>query len=87
MHTIFAVNVKSEPPPERPKWSLIAVSQAARKWRGKFLLEANKTYKVGRSRQNDIIIASPFCKKQIHCTLQVSDVEIIMKDQVCCLKS
>lgn len=78
--TKFTV-VKTEPRGERPNWTLIAVSEAARKWKNRFTLEPNKEYSVGRSRTNDIHVPSPFCSK-VHCRLQVTDLEIIVKDQV-----
>lgn len=73
--------VKREPTSQRPKWSLIAVSEAARKHKNIFVLATNTEYSVGRSRSNDIHIPSQFCSK-VHCVLQVTDMEIILKDNV-----
>lgn len=66
---------------ERPKWSLIAVSEAARKWRNRFVLEPNKSYAVGRRKHNDIQLPTPLCSAQ-HCWLESNEDEIIMKDNV-----
>lgn len=75
------LDIKTEPLTEKPKWCLIAVSEAARKWRNRFELQPNQSYVVGRSRSNDIYLPSPFCSKK-QCTLQVTADEVIMKDQV-----
>lgn len=82
MLTQLILGIKVEPTIEEKRWSLIAVSEAARKWRNRFELKTNKCHSAGRSRCNDIHLPSPFCSK-VQCTLQVSDTEIIMKDQVC----
>ncbi|XP_055312579.1 uncharacterized protein LOC129574522 isoform X2 [Sitodiplosis mosellana] len=74
------IDIKREPEPEKPKWSLIAVSEAARKWCSLIQLEPNKVYTVGRKRNNDIRIPTGLCSKS-HCVLEVSDNEVIMKDQ------
>lgn len=72
--------IKTEPVEERPKWRLIAVSEAARKHKNIIVLEP-KSYILGRSRHTDIHIASPFCSVK-HCELVVTDMEVILRDQV-----
>lgn len=71
---------------EKPKWTLIAVSEAARKWRSRIVLEPNRDYTIGRKRSNDIHIPSGLCSKT-HCKLQVTEDEVIMKDEVCMNKT
>lgn len=78
--TIDLTDIKKEPVEERPKWRLVAVSQAARKHRNIIVLEP-KSYTLGRSRKTDIQIASPFCSN-MHCELVVSEMEVIMRDEV-----
>lgn len=73
--------VKLEPGVEPTKWRLIAVSQAARLRKNIIVLETNQNYLLGRSRNSDIHISSPFCSK-VHCELIVRDMEVILKDEV-----
>lgn len=82
MCSIFRISdIKIEPEPEKPKWTLIAVSEAARKWRSRFVLQPNQTYTVGRKRMNAIQLPSGLCSKT-HCELLISENEVIMKDKV-----
>ncbi|XP_031636106.1 uncharacterized protein LOC116348997 [Contarinia nasturtii] len=73
-------HIKREPVVERPKLSLIAVSEAARKFKNIFVLEPNRNYTVGREKTSDIYLGSPLCSKS-HCILQVGEEEVIVKDQ------
>lgn len=88
MFNICILDIKTEPSsvPEKQKWSLIAVSEAARKWRSMYVLEPDKTYTVGRKKTNKIQIPSGLLSKN-HCILQVTDNEVIMKDEVCIVKT
>lgn len=56
------------------------MSQAARKMQNVIVLEP-RTYTLGRSRNANIHISSPFCSVK-HCELLVTDMEVIMRDEV-----
>lgn len=73
--------VKREPGVEQLQWRLIAVSEAARKFKNIIVLETDRIYLVGRSRKADIHIASPFCSSE-HCELQATGNDVIMRDVV-----
>lgn len=77
---VNSIDIKTEPVEEQPKWRLIAVSEAARKLKNIIVLEP-RSYILGRSRHSDIHIASPFCSVK-HCELVVTDMEVIMRDEV-----
>lgn len=62
------------------EWYLVAVSEAARKYRNLIRLKSGEN-KIGRSRKNDICLNSGLCSKS-QCILCVNEVDVILKDNV-----